>query len=522
MSPAVDASTLHAWLNDGDEIALLDVREHGQYGEGHPFLAVNVPYSQLEAVIGARVPRRDTRTVIFDDDDGVAERAARRLAALGYGQVHILRGGAPAWPATGHALFQGVNLPSKTFGERIEHERGTPHIDALELHRRQQAGEPLVLVDGRTLAEHRKMTIPGAIPIPNGELALRIGSVVPDDTTPIVVHCAGRTRSIIGAQTLIELGLPNPVLALENGTQGWRLAGLELEHGSQRELPPAAAADRPWQAIDALAQRWGVPRLAEAEAQAWLDDASRNTFVVDVRTAGEFVQGSLAGAQHAPGGQLIQATDQTIGVRRSRVLVLDDDGPQGLRAPVVAAWLRQLGFDAATVVGGIRSGLRVPAAAAPPAADLPRVPRAGLAALSAAQPWLLDLRPSLDYRRSHAPGARWGIRPRLSRIVPPGTPAVVLVADDAAIAQLAATDLREQGVADLAWIDWADWLAAELPVQASPAEPADAQAIDYLFFVHDRHDGNLDAARRYLAWETGLIGQCTPDELQTFRLTPAD
>jgi rhodanese-related sulfurtransferase len=109
-------------------------------------------------------------------------------------------------------------VPSKTFGELLEHKRHTPRITAEELHRLMASGEPFVIVDGRPFSEYQKMNIPGGICCPNGELALRIGEIVPDPSTTIVVNCAGRTRSIIGAETLIALGVPNPVMALENGT----------------------------------------------------------------------------------------------------------------------------------------------------------------------------------------------------------------------------------------------------------------------------------------------------------------
>ena len=88
----------------------------------------------------------------------------------------------------------------------------------------------------------------------------------------------------------------------------------------------------------------------------------------------------------------------------------------------------------------------------------------------------------------------------------------------AAVAQLAAIDLHEAGWRDVRWVSPALWLAAGLPVVSTPDLPSDAEAIDYLFFVHDRHDGNLEAAQRYLDWETGLIAQCAPDELAVFRL----
>src|SRR5579864_5215664 len=110
----VDVGTLRGWLGDGGEIAFIDVREEGQHGAGHPLLAVNLPYSRLEIDIGALVPRRSCRVVLVDDGDGVAERAARRLAGLGYRAVHVLRGGVAAWGAE-FPLFPSTNVPSKAF-----------------------------------------------------------------------------------------------------------------------------------------------------------------------------------------------------------------------------------------------------------------------------------------------------------------------------------------------------------------------------------------------------------------------
>jgi rhodanese-related sulfurtransferase len=521
---AIDASTLQDWLRDGGEIALVDVREHGQYGEGHPFLAVSAPYSRLEIELPLLVPRRATRVVLFDDADGIAALAARRLRDLGYTDLWTLAGGAAAWAASGRTLFQGQNLPSKTFGEQVEHAFDVPRLTPAELQARLAAGEALVLLDGRTPLEHKRMTIPGAIPVPNGELALRWRSVVRDPLTPVVVHCAGRTRSIVGAQILRDLGLPNPVFALENGTQGWALAGHTLERGSDRQVPTApgdvAVARR-----DALAfaQREGVTHLTPAEAQAWLDDTRHTTYVIDVRTAAEFQAGTLAGARHAPGGQLLQTTDQHIGVRHARVLLLD---AEDVRAPVAAAWLRRLGVDAATVQGGVAAPLRVRTDDAPlPDAPALQDAQALVAARAAGRPLplLVDLRPSPAYRQGHATDAIWSIRPRLAADVTRATQGdtarpVCLLADDDSIARLAAQDLREAGFRALAWLPSAALADAGWPQAATPQQPTDAESIDYLFFVHDRHDGNLDAARRYLQWETGLVAQCAPDELAVFRL----
>src|SRR5215470_13566075 len=237
MPSEIDAFTLKTWLSDGSEIALFDVREHGQYGAGHLFFAVPLPYSRFETGLPALAPNAAVRIVLYDGGDGVAVRAAARAAALGYRNVAVLGGGAAAWRQAGYTLYAGVNVPSKTFGEIVEQRRHTPRLTAQAVAAMRAAGEDFVIVDGRPFAEYSCMNIPGGICCPNGELALRIHDIAPDPATKIVVNCAGRTRSIIGAQTLIDFGVPNEVFALENGTQGWFLAGLELEHGAGRRYP---------------------------------------------------------------------------------------------------------------------------------------------------------------------------------------------------------------------------------------------------------------------------------------------
>jgi rhodanese-related sulfurtransferase len=523
--PVVDATTTRAWLNDGAEIALLDLREAGQFGEGHPFFAIPLPYSRLEIDAPRLVPRLGTRIVLLDDGAAsVSARAAQRLTGLGYTNVAILRDGTRGWASAGYTLFKGVNLPSKTFGELIEHAHGTPHISPSELAAQLARGQTPALIDGRTLDEHRKMTIPGAIPVPNGELAYRIGTLVGDTETPIFIHCAGRTRSIIGAQTLRNLGVPNPVTALENGTQGWALAGLTLEHGSERRYPDVlsetAIAEARARAAT-LAARFGIATIDTAKTQAWLADPRRTTFLLDVRTQEEYAHDGLPFATHAPGGQLVQATDQTIGVRHARVLLIDHDG---VRAPVTASWLVQLGYETALVSSADASRLRTGNSARSAQPPLPKLDTSALREAAASHAHLIDLRPSAAYRREHAANAHWSIRPQLGRTLeavnasPDET--LLVFADDPAIANIAAIDLREQGFTSiyLAGNGAQTWKDAGLSVASTPDLPADTARIDYLFFVHDRHDGNLDAARQYLEWETGLIAQCAPNELAAFRI----
>ncbi|WP_447777184.1 rhodanese-like domain-containing protein [Variovorax boronicumulans] len=523
MTSFIDPKTLKTWLHDGGEIALLDVREHGQYGEAHLFYGIPLPFSRLEIDAPRLVPRHSVRVVAYDDGESdVAERSAAQLAALGYTDVHVLQGGTRAWKAAGYVLFAGVNLPSKTFGELAEETYHTPRVSADQLADMLARQDKVVVLDGRPVSEFHKMNIPGATCCPNGELAYRVRQLVPDTTTPIVINCAGRTRSIIGAQTLINLGLPNPVYALENGTQGWYLNDHKLEHGgTQRYADDSGNTDlRP--AAKALAERFDVPTVTAQTVQQWAADAGHSLFLCDVRTPEEFVAGSLPGAQHTPGGQLMQAGDQYFAVRGARLVLFDNDG---VRAPTIASWLRQMGHDASVLQGGLASGLSLVPSVVPTAPALQTIDAHTLSArLAQGDVALIDLRGSMQFRAGHIPQARWSIRPRLAGDVKDETRQLVLVADDAALAAWAvASELaNHHGPAPLLLEGgMAAWRAAGLPVAATPELPADAACIDYLFFVHDRHDGNKEAARRYLAWETGLVAQLDAQERSAFRLPPA-
>lgn len=513
-------------LHDGTEFALLDVREAGQFGESHMLFAAPCPYSRIELAIGRLVPRRSASVVLTDDGrSGIAERALLRLQALGYTDLAVVEGGNASWAGAGYALFAGVNVPSKTFGELVEQVYRTPRITAGELLRMKQANEDFVVIDGRPLEEHHRMTIPGSICCPNGELLLRLSAIVPNPETTIVVNCAGRTRSIIGAQTLINFGIPNPVYALENGTQGWSLAGFSLEHGSDRRYPETIDDALPalQTAARKLAERFAVGTVSAQEVQAWLNDEKRTTYLIDVRTPEEFRAGTVAGAVHAPGGQLIQATDQWVGLRNARIVLID--AGEMVRAPVVASWLKQMGCDVFVLDGGMKSDLKGTAPAKPPLPALATISTTDLKrALDAGAAAAIDLGQSMNFHKAHIPGSRWSIRPRLVAAALRVQGTIVLVAEDDDAARLAAIDLIESGIRDVRLLagGLAAWTGAGFATEASPGVPPDTECIDHLFFFHDRHAGNREAMRQYLAWETGLTTKLDDQDRTSFKVGPPD
>ncbi|MGQ7791738.1 rhodanese-like domain-containing protein [Faunimonas sp. B44] len=525
MTRRLSPAQAKALIEGPGESAFLDLREAGEFGEGHPLLAIPCPYSTLELRIGDLVPRRDAPVLLIDGGDGVAERAARRLEAAGYTDIAMVEGGAPAWRAAGFTLFKGVNVPSKTLGELAEAVWHPKTISAGELADWQATGRNFRFFDCRPPAEHAKMRVPGAVCLPNGELPYRFAAAVPDPETPVVVTCAGRTRGIVGAIGLAVAGIRNPVFALENGTQGWALAGQTLERGNRaapypEPMPDAKAAGA--ERARAIAARFAIPLIGRADLDRLADDPSRTLYRIDVRSAEEYAAGHLPGAVHAPGVQIVQATDQWIGVRRSRVVLLDDNC---LRGVIAAFWLKQLGYEVFVMPGsdmlpdaetGIGASRRIP--------GLPEVPAIGAAEARqrvAAGAALIDLRGSQAHRAGAPDEAVWSIRPRLDRSPAAEAEEVVLVAerDDAG---LAALDLAELGVARTARFSGPMDDLARAGFAIAPRDVPPGEAIDFLAFVHDRHDGNLDASRRYLAWEQGLVAQLDGGERATFALaTPA-
>ncbi|WAJ30645.1 rhodanese-like domain-containing protein [Antarcticirhabdus aurantiaca] len=525
MSPRpIGVDEARALLHGTGEVAFLDVREAADYGEGHPLFAVPCSYNSLEAEAARLVPARDVPVILLGDGGAhdVAQRAARRLTALGYVDVRPLAGGAPAWAAAGHALYAGVNVPSKTLGELLEHERHPRTLAPETLAAWQAEGQSFHVFDVRPPGEYAKMRVPGATCAPNGELAHRFDALVPDPATPVVLTCAGRTRGLVGALGLALAGVPNPVFALENGTQGWALAGLPLERGARAaplpSLPPEAFATSRRRA-DAIVARHGLAEIDAAAAVRLRRDGTRVTFAFDLRDEEARRSAPVSGAEPVLAGQLVQASDLYMGVRRARVILVDD---AGLRAATSAVWLAMMGFEPILLrLDASKAPVDLAPAFAPPLLAPPSglSPEAGLAMAAEPGTAAMDLRSSEARDRCAVEGAIWTYRAALPDALPAGTRRALLLVSDAGMAARAALDLAEAGieaahlVVDPAAMERAGWRLDRAP------EPLPQNlARDRVWFVHDRHDGNREASLRYLAWETGLVDQLDAAERAAFRL----
>ena len=98
MSNSISPAALNAELQDGREMALIDVRDQGVYFDSHLFWAVCIPLARLELMVLDLVPRKSVRIVLCDDGpSGMAGEAMAVLGSLGYTDVRVLEGGTAAW-----------------------------------------------------------------------------------------------------------------------------------------------------------------------------------------------------------------------------------------------------------------------------------------------------------------------------------------------------------------------------------------------------------------------------------------
>ncbi len=530
MPKRLDPAALKAMLADGQELALLDVREEGVHSACHLLYASPLPLSRLELMAEHLVPRKSARMVLVDDGTGadLSARAAEKLTALGYSDIAILDGGMAGWQAAGHEVFSGVHVPSKAFGEFVEVTYDTPRLDAEIVKAKIDAGDDVIVLDSRPMDEFHVMNIPTGIDCPGAELVYRVSELAPSPDTEIIVNCAGRTRSIIGAQSLINAGIPNKVSALKNGTMGWHLSGFKLEHGQSRmapEVSPEGLAKAQAYATD-VAARFGVKSIDTDELAAWRAEAGeRSLYLLDVRTIEEYEAGHLPGSLHAPGGQLVQSTERWLGTLGARVVLIDGDG---VRATMTASWLIQMGWqDVRIYTDGLSGDLETgPQPAVEPsiaaAAEDTLSPDELAAAQAEGGVLLIDLADSREYKDGHIPEAWFAIRARLPESLPKlsdGSRMIVFTSPDGIVAKLAAPEASELTDLPVKVLDGgtAAWSAAGKALAEGLEKMADERE-DVWLKPYDHDKSVEDRMRDYLTWEVDLVEQIERDGDHRFRV----
>ncbi len=523
MQKKITAEALKKLLQNRQEVAIVDVREEDTFSNRHLLMASCLPLSRLETVAPRLLPRPGLPIVVCDDGGGLAERGYARLKAAGYTDVAILDGGVEAWALAGYRLYSGVHVPSKGFAEVVEHECHTPYLSAQEVNELIGKKADILIFDSRSYEEFNSNSLPTARSVPGAELVYRFHELVPSADTLVIVNCGGRTRSIIGAQSLINAGVPNKVCSMKDGTMAWHLAGYELIHGATHYVPQVSSTGlaQAQARAEQVARKFNVKEIDHAQLAHFRAEAADTTlYVLDVRTPEEYAAGHLPDTVGVAGGQLVQETDNWVASWEARIVLVDDNG---VRARMTASWLSQMGYAHVFVLKDAMAGQRLEKGEGPAPAD--RFPLAGPApqtltvaqlerALKAGAAAVIDVGISKSYGKGHIPGAWHAVRSRLEQNLAslPPVDLLVFTAADVTLARHAAAEVAALG-RKVALLDGgnAAWKAAGLALETGQDRMLD-EPDDIWLPPRERKSDRERHMREYLSWEIDLVNQMSTDD----------
>jgi rhodanese-related sulfurtransferase len=309
---------------------------------------------------------------------------------------------------------------------------------------------------------------------------------------------------------------------------GWHLAGYALERDQSRVAPKVSARglERSNAVTERVAARFSVPYVSLEELEGFRHEAdARTLFVMDVRSPAEFKKGHVPGSRCAPGGQLVQATDEYVGVRNARLVLVDDTG---VRATSTASWLIQMGWsevyvlnvgvDQLPCVHGGESNVVLSLSNT----TVHQISVGGLATrVNIGNVVLFDLADSLTYRQGHLPGARMIRREEIPAWVSAQPPdrEVVLLSPDGVLAGVASGDVTEANAQTLSVLAGGTkaWQAAGNPIEVGVDPCWEEDPADVWYKPYERRDAVEEAMQAYLDWELGLVAQVEKDGCVTFR-----
>lgn len=519
MIKKINAKEVKNWVSDNKEISFIDVREIGQHSKGHPFFSISIPYSIFEIRLLELVPNKHVRIVLFDNNNGIAILAAKHAKLMGYNNISILENGIEGWLNAGFKLFDGINVPSKSFGELVEHKYNTPSITPNNLFKKQQQKEDIIILDGRPLDEYNKMSIPGSICCPNAEIPYRISSFVKNDDTQIIVNCAGRTRSIIGAQALINFGIKNKVYALENGTQGWFLSNLKLENGKKNYLnlePSTKEKKKLNLKIRTLLNENKIEIIDIKKVKDLIDNKGRSTFFFNVTTENIY-KDDISFIKNVAGGQLVQATDNFIGVLKSQIILIDDGDL--VRSGITALWLKKFNFDCYVLDVKHEEIIKLKFKNDTKYTDIP-VEKITLDEFKNMKDiFIFDVRNSIEFCKARLKKSIWLNRANLDNYNNLTKKKIVLVNDDFNKTQLIYKDLNNKfPEKTIAVYSWNEKDFDRFPQYFDKDEiQMNKDFIDFNFHTYLRHQGNREHSIQYLKWETNLLNKMDKDEKGFFK-----
>lgn len=507
--------------------AVLDVRERYEYDSEHIPGSFSLPRGMLELAVNRVCPARDVPLMLYCDEGERSSLASKVLGLLGYEDIRVLSGGINAWRGHDLPCLKGNSLTAKIHAEKLAARGEVRFIDPDELAKRLKEQE-CVVIDTRTKAEYEVGHVPGAY-WAGGDIAECALSATHGEQTPVVMHCAGRTRSILASYVLRQYFGLEHVFSLRNGTMAWQMAGFPLEPGPAPGRPEikTEATKRAAEIACGVCERSGLTSITPRRLGELF---SRQTpcYVFDVRPGHDYLAKHIRGSVSCEAGQMALRADDLIGMAHLPVILCSDSQ---VRSIIAGLLLKNMGYgDVRVLEGGIdawgEDGLLLETGQ--PELNLPEpiTPSGDIAqasveelqsSLERSDPvTIVDVRSAGEFAPRHIRGSTWIPRGQLESWAgellantrdPQG---LVVICDNGHRSLLAASTLGDMGYGNVRFLAgglnaWSakglgleiGWSSAKAPLAMVKAEIPPAQRVGPLARTH----GEMVA---YLESEEGL------------------
>jgi len=479
----------------GEPFALIDTRERRDYVNGQWFGSTHIPLSVLAQKITRMVPDQSFPIHLLDWQDDASSAATDLLIRLGYHKVSRCTTN-PA-DTFGHGYVKGEFVWSKAFGEVVAHTSGLPEITPAEYLAHHKTAH---LFDVRPTAEYTQFTIPGSRSLPNSLLLANMNELE-QSSEMALLHCAGRTRSIIGACTLKAAGYEGPFAIFKGGTQAWQLDGFEREFNAStlfatetEDITPARDFLNKWRIQFESIDNNDLRTYLATNEHALLFDVS------DDAATGQLLENNIT---KISGTNLIQQTDRSIACYHVPVILFDHGS--GSRAAFAAYWLTSMGFSVSVVflkekLADVRFEDQGQTERENTYEELST---SQLLNHRDAHSDIIDFRPSSEFTKGHLKGSRWANISELLAGESSASAACIVIGNGIAHSGDTADLLTSRGWQVNGIYNWDSNECDQSELETSTIDvPTDQCAL-----FAERHHGNMQDSRDYLAWEEALPEQ---------------
>ena len=346
--PEINANDLHARIERGDKLIILDTRTPEEYQRFCIPGGRSVPGGELALRITDITRDIDKDTTVIVNCAGRTRSiiGTRALQRMGISNVYGLENGTSGWLLAGYQLETGadrIEMPApsseglsaaEAYAARLAEEDGVRLLDiqALQSMMEKREQETVYLIDIRTSEEFEQGHIPGFKWFPGGQAVQRSDEAVVVKNAAVVFACDGKARATLTASWFRQLGFED-VYAVDGGVTAWKANGLELEEG-MAETPPSGLDEA----------RSKVRSVSAKEL-----DSSIPPVVIFVDTSQDFAQGHVPGARWTPRGWLEFWIDGIAPSVETPIAVTCLDGAN---AALAGATLVDMGYKDVTVLDG--------------------------------------------------------------------------------------------------------------------------------------------------------------------------